>query len=356
MFPFISVVIPIYNAEQVLRKTLQSIIRQKKFENAELVLIDDGSTDESYEICKRYAKRYENIIIQHIDNKGVSRARNIGKSIATGEYIWFVDADDYISDNAFERLYEIISEQKYDLVLFDNICEQMDGTVISYPIKNIKAEQVYSQIDIHNTIIPWILGYTDNQSYVFEYARQAGKVTYCDCYNAPWQILYRHKHIDKIFFSENLDIYEDLLFNFEALLSATSLYYIDAPLYHYVSNTNGLATKYHRNYADMKLNLYHEMVRLMSQFGISNEISDLISYRIQNEFVSIFVNESKNRNNDAIKIIKKYFRDPLIQKALLLRSEKKFSHRVLLWLVQHRYYVIAFWLTSIRIRNIKGSR
>ena len=353
MSPLISVVVPVYNAEKTLEKMLESIIQQKYFEKSEIVLIDDGSTDSSYEIGKRYEKKYGNIKMQHIENKGVSRARNIGKSIAQGEYIWFVDADDYISDDAFEKLYEIVCNYKYDVVFFDNYFEQLDGTIISHPIKNIKEKVEHNQTEIHNTIIPWILGYTENQSDVFNYAKQTGTVTYSDCYNAPWQALYRHKLIDQISFDESLKIYEDLLFNFEVLLTVASLYYIAEPLYHYVNNANGLATKYHREYAEMKLYLYHKMANMMDRFGISGDISKLIGYRIQNDLVSIFINESKNKNDDAIKIIKNFFADPLVKKSFLLRGEKKFSYRVLLWLVRHKCYVAVLWIVSIRVGGIK---
>lgn len=353
MSPIISVVIPVYNAEKALGKTLESIIQQKYFEKSEIVLVDDGSTDSSYEICKKYEKRCRNITIQHIENSGVSRARNIGKSIARGEYIWFVDADDYISDDAFEKLYEIICNYKYDVVFFDNYFEQPDGTVLCHPIKNIKEKVEYDQIKIRNIIIPWILGYTDNQSDVFSYAKQTGVVTYSDCYNAPWQALYRHKFIDQIFFDESLKIYEDLLFNFEVLLSAASLYYVAEPLYHYVNNANGLATKYHRDYAEMKLYLYHKMACMMEQFGISGDVLKLIGYRIQNDFVSIFINETKNKNNDAIKIIKKFFADSLVKKSFLLQGKKKFSYRVLFWLVRHKCYAAVLWIVSIRVGGIK---
>lgn len=353
MFPLISVVIPIYNAEKVLAKTLQSIIQQEKFEKSEIVLIDDGSTDRSYEICRQYSEKYKNVIVYHVANNGVSHARNIGKSYAQGEYIWFVDADDYISEGAFERLHKIISEKKYDLIFFNNVFEQVDGTLISCPIKNIKEKFEYTQIEIQKKIIPWILGYTENQSDVFEYAKQMGAVTYSDCYNAPWQALYRRQLIEKIEFDEKLKIYEDLLFNLKALLSASSLYYIEEPLYHYVNNANGLATKYHRDYAEMKLHLYHEMVRIMSDSGISDKVLKLIRYRIQSDFISVFVNESKNKNGDAVKIIEKFFTDPFVKQALALHGEKRFSYRVLLWLVRHRCYAMALRIVSIRTGGTK---
>ena len=353
MFQLISIVIPVYNAEKNLEKVLQSIVQQKKFEESEIVLIDDGSTDDSYKICKSYAQKYRNIKVKHVNNSGVSQARNIGKSIAQGEYIWFVDADDYISDGAFERLYEIVAEKRYDIVFFNNFFEQVDGTIISKSMKNMKEEVEYFQYEIQTVIIPWILGYTENQSAVFKLAKQKGMVTHLDCYNAPWQALYRHEFIERISFDKKLRIYEDLLFNFEALLSATSIYYIEDSLYHYVAHTNGLATKYHYNYAEMKLYLYHKMIKIMSDFGISDEIKQLIGYRIRNDLVSIFVNECKNMKGDAIQILKKFFNEPIVQKALLLKRDEKLSYRILLWLIKNKCYATALKIVSIRIGGTK---
>ena len=115
--PKVSVIIPIYNVEKYLDKCLDSIVNQT-YENIEIICINDGSTDGSQKIVNKYKKKYKNIISLEKENGGQATARNMGLTIATGEYVTFVDSDDYID----KKLYETIApkmKKGYDLILFD---------------------------------------------------------------------------------------------------------------------------------------------------------------------------------------------------------------------------------------------
>ena len=101
----ISVIVPVYNAEAHLRKCLNSILHQT-FKNIEVIVVNDGSTDSSGEICDQYAKEDKRIKIIHQEKKGVSAARNMGVSQAQGTFIGFVDGDDYLDQKMYEKLYE----------------------------------------------------------------------------------------------------------------------------------------------------------------------------------------------------------------------------------------------------------
>ncbi len=105
----VSIIIPVYNAEKRLKKLIDGCISQT-YENIEIVLIDDGSTDNSAEICKEYEKSYENVKYFHKENGGVSSARNLGIEKATGKYIFFLDSDDIIDGNVIESLANKYSE------------------------------------------------------------------------------------------------------------------------------------------------------------------------------------------------------------------------------------------------------
>lgn len=98
----VSVIIPVYNCKNYLKRAIESVINQKDFEENEIILIDDGSTDGSSDICDEYASRYSNICAIHQSNAGVSVARNNGISKAQGEWVFFLDSDDYVSDNIFD--------------------------------------------------------------------------------------------------------------------------------------------------------------------------------------------------------------------------------------------------------------
>lgn len=114
MEPLISVIVPVYNVEQYLNKCVDSIIDQT-YRNIEILLIDDGSTDTSGAICDEYSQRYDNVKTYHKKNGGLSSARNYGIERAAGEYLGFVDSDDYIHKEMYERLYSLIREYDADL-------------------------------------------------------------------------------------------------------------------------------------------------------------------------------------------------------------------------------------------------
>ena len=103
----ISVIIPVYNVEQYLEKCLDSILNQT-YKNIEIILVNDGSIDKSGLICDEYSRKYNNIKVFHKENGGVSSARNLGIDNATGQYLAFIDPDDYIDVNMYEILVEKI--------------------------------------------------------------------------------------------------------------------------------------------------------------------------------------------------------------------------------------------------------
>ncbi len=113
--PLISVIVPIYNNEKFLKQCLDSIVNQT-YQNIEIILVDDGSHDKSLEICHLYSKIDPRILVLSQENKGVSCARNYGLENVTGEYIGFIDSDDYISLDMYERLIDKAINEKADIV------------------------------------------------------------------------------------------------------------------------------------------------------------------------------------------------------------------------------------------------
>ena len=126
--PKFSFIIPIYNVENYLCKCLDSIVQQQ-FKDYEAILIDDGSTDNSPAICDEYAERYPHLRVVHKENGGVSSARNVGLDVAKGEWIWFVDADDYIKEKSLELLADVVISNNCDLVFHGLIYVYEDGIV-----------------------------------------------------------------------------------------------------------------------------------------------------------------------------------------------------------------------------------
>lgn len=114
MYPLVSCIIPIYNAEQYLHRCLDSICNQT-YKNLEIILVNDGSTDNSKKICDNYANKHSNIIALHTSNNGASIARQKGIQISKGEYICFVDSDDYVATTYISTLYKVLVSYKTNI-------------------------------------------------------------------------------------------------------------------------------------------------------------------------------------------------------------------------------------------------
>lgn len=159
MIPEISVIIPVYNVENYLDRCLNSIINQT-FTNIEIILINDGSTDNSGDICDFYKKKDKRITVIHKHNEGASIARNKGLNVARGKYISFIDSDDWIDENMLSRLYDIIidnnadiSECKY-IETFDNININQPEERI-YVASNIQASEFLYKNSDYGSIVLW---------------------------------------------------------------------------------------------------------------------------------------------------------------------------------------------------------
>lgn len=117
--PLFSIIVPVYKTEQYLDKCILSILQQS-YTDFELILVDDGSPDKCPQICDNYRERDNRIKVLHKENGGVSSARNLGMTIATGEYIWFIDSDDYIEPFSLQQLYEAQKKEQADMYIFNN--------------------------------------------------------------------------------------------------------------------------------------------------------------------------------------------------------------------------------------------
>lgn len=154
----ISIIVPVYNVAPYLEKCLLNILNQT-FTDFEVILIDDGSTDNSGEICSSFAKRDKRIIVYHTPNKGVSSARNLGLDKAKGELIAFIDSDDYIGENYLKNLYEAFIENNSDLVIGGEIKYLNDVfTPFHFPDKTFSQNcfsEMFSIYKIHKHSSPW---------------------------------------------------------------------------------------------------------------------------------------------------------------------------------------------------------
>ena len=150
--PIISIILPVYNTSIYLEECLNSIYNQS-FKNYELICIDDGSSDNSYEILKKYEKIITNCKVIYQDNQGVANARNVGLKNVKGDYIIFIDSDDYIEYNYLEKLYNESCNTGSDVVIC-NFYRYYDNYKLKLPVVLKKRSGIYSNQDILKSLIP----------------------------------------------------------------------------------------------------------------------------------------------------------------------------------------------------------
>ena len=144
----ISVIVPVYNVEKYLRKCLDSILAQT-FQDLEIIVVDDGATDQSPQICEEYAKLDSRVRVIHKENGGLSSARNCGIEAATSPYIGFIDSDDYIKEDMYEVLYSVITENDADIAMcnlihcYDGIVNQTD---VEQEVLHLDSEQAIKMV------------------------------------------------------------------------------------------------------------------------------------------------------------------------------------------------------------------
>ena len=207
----VSIIVPVYNVESYLKKCLESIINQT-YKNIEIILIDDGSTDNSSIICDNYQEIDKRIKVIHQENMGLSSARNKGLEIATGELISFIDSDDYVELDFIEYLYNLITNYHTDIA----VC-----AISKNSIKN-KTED----IKIFN-----------NKDSLLNLTNFSSSIK-MNVMNK----LYRKDIIKNIKFKENV-IYEDILFNTNVFINIKNIVVSNIQKYHYLIRDNSLSNQ-----------------------------------------------------------------------------------------------------------------
>ncbi len=214
----VSIIVPVYNCENSIERCLRSILTQT-YQDIEVIAIDDGSKDNSGKICDKLAKEDDRLIVVHQENSGVSKTRNNALKLATGNYIQFVDSDDYLADYATKSLVDAANKNGADLVIADFY--RVIKNRISTKGK-IKTKKVFS---------------------LQEYANHMIKDPADFYYGVLWNKLYKRSIIDKYHLTmlEDINWCEDFLFNLEYVKYCKVFFAIQIPIYYYFKNENSLS-------------------------------------------------------------------------------------------------------------------
>lgn len=215
----VSIIVPVYNVEKYIARCLDSLVNQT-LDDIEIIIINDGSKDNSDQIIKEYKKRYNNIIYATKENGGLSDARNFGMVYATGEYVAFLDSDDFVDKTMYQKMYEKAKSTNSDYVECDFYW--------SYPKKNNRDASSHNIQDFENKIdrrIPY-----NNSKEMFTYARVVA-----------WNKLIKRDIIESKF-PKGL-YYEDVEFFYKLLPNIKKTSYIAEPLLYYVQREGSIVNK-----------------------------------------------------------------------------------------------------------------
>lgn len=264
----VSIIIPVYNAERYLKKCLDSVVGQTE-SDIELIIVNDGSKDGSASICKQYLTD-SRVKYYYQENAGPAVAMNFGLSVAIGEYVWFVDADDWIEEDAVERL---INETS-DMVIFN--------FYRGYAQKHNEPipDGIYDYEGIQNVIYPYLLSYIDS----------AGDVNYI--FHNTWMRLYKRVFLkeNNISFVPSVRNGLDLLFTFEATVKAKNISVkFNDYLYHYMPADKSMTSSYVEKYWERR----KEIIKNMYELIPSNILYDQMPLRIFSWAVTGIENELK---------------------------------------------------------------
>lgn len=300
--PLISIIVPVYNVERFLRCCLDSIIKQT-YKNIEIILINDGSTDKSGEICDIYAQKDSRIILIHQQNKGLSAVKNIGIEKSSGDYLMFIDSDDYIAPEMCEKLLNAAIKNDSEMVL-------CNFTYVDEENNEIDVEGAYKEVSE---------AVTDGRGFL---------KSLCDTYNVSYVVSWNKLYKKTIF--ENIRYVENQLEEDEAAIhhiahACKKIAFISESYYFYRKRSGSIMNK--RHYIRRLDNTLGLLDRL--DFIKKHNYSEETIYRLEFEIINDFIRSLRtlDRRNKKHRLAVKSFHKQLKPISIHLLTWKNLSKR-----------------------------
>ena len=320
--PKVSIIVPIYNAEKYMEKCINSILNQT-LNDIEVILVNDGSSDNSATIADNYAKNDLRVRVIHQRNSGPSVARNNGIKLATGKYVGFVDSDDYIENTMYEKLFNIANDNQVQLAMcnyreihtYDNRKEEVKSNLI-----------IYSKKDILKDIIST---FSKSQNYGFY---------------SLWNKIYMREWLVEtgIELDINRDHGEDWWFNINVFSKLESFICIEDCLYNYIHiNKESLMIKYRENQFDLFLDGRKKLISIIPEEFIDYEE---LNTRFIYEFSSYIIKTFKEVNR--IEAQKLLINNVLTNKEVIISCKGKnklpIHFRIIIFCIKNNFNKFAF--------------
>ena len=322
----ISVIVPVYNVEKYLDRCLNSIVNQSLTE-IEIILVDDGSSDNSPYICDKYEKEYDNISVIHKENQGLGMARNSGLELAKGEYVTFIDSDDYIHSDALKNLYNEAVKNGADTVL-GNYCRVDSNNNILEQHAPIENKLFEGKKNIIDNVLKNMLG--------------SPKEYHDDIYlnMAVWMGIYSNKIIRDNhlrFCSEREFISEDIIFDLDYYPLTQKVMITDKIYYYYCENQCSLTTSYKKDRYEKNKILFLEIDRKCKKLNLN------VQERLDRSFIGrarqcIYLEASNNNYFRARTNIKKICSDNYLKTKLKRYKNKNmpFKQRIFIFCMRNQ--------------------
>ena len=335
--PLISIIVPVYNVEKYLEKCINSILDQS-YKKIEIILVDDGSKDRSGKICDEYKDKYKNIKVIHKANAGLGFARNSGLDVIEGEYVTFVDSDDWVSRDLVWHMYDAMIEKQVDFCKSGFQHVKHSGDVIS--ITQYKNE-MYEGDKASKELLPRMVGSSPD-------AHDSLEMCVCAVlYNT--EIIMNHKIR---FPSERVLISEDLVFNIDYLQYANGACSIDAVDYYYRMNDVSLSQCYRPDRLEASAYFYNEMWKKLSGLGYGKD-TILRLDRMFFIYIRMSVGQEKKQvsghdRKESLGNIKRICENDTVQKTIaeypIERLETR--QRLFLRLIQHKMCGLLYFFAN----------
>ena len=299
----ISVIVPIYNVEKYTNKCVDSLINQT-YKNLEIILVDDGSLDNCGNICDSYKKKDSRIKVLHKKNGGLSDARNKGFKISTGEYVTFIDSDDFVSNDYVDYLYNLLKKYNADISI---ILPQKFNDSKEFVIKNKKEKiKIYNPYDAIETML---------------YQKEFD--------NAAWGKLYSRKIMEGILFPVG-KLYEDISTTYKYFLNSSKIVYSNQKKYYYLQRHDSIMGS---KFKVKEMDYIYQTKDMLDNLSNLNDKKLLLA--AQSRFVSanfsilLKINKNKYFSKEMLEArnnIKEY------QKYLIFNSKVRIKNKIALFL------------------------
>lgn len=326
----ISIIIPVYNTEKYVEKCINSI-RNQSYKNLEIIIIDDGSTDDSSLICTNLSNKDERIVYKKIKNGGVSNARNYGINISTGDYISFVDSDDYISNDYIEKLVKIAIEKNSQIVVcgLTEVTPETEQKISIYKEMKERCKDITFPKKIEDYLL------------TFEFNSACSQLISKELIN-----------INNIEFNKNINYGEDMLFSLDCYINSKKTYYLKQYGYYYIRNDNSamgkVDTKSINKYYDDNLNSTNI---ILNKYKFCDELKDLIYIKSLNVFNGISTSLIKNiKKYKSVKKIILNNRDKYnkIFNNMSISKFKSKKEKLIYFLLNNKFILIYYLLKKIK--------